>query len=75
MSRSCRTGYGCYCGINTLRAARAGLKIKKVGFAERKTPKGGQRERTEREVHDGKASRVKNFRRLAMLQTAPLDCD
>jgi len=29
----------------------------------------------QREGHDGRASRVKNFRRLAMLKTTPLDCE
>jgi len=49
------------------------------GFIERKTaernaPKGGQKERTHRDGHDGSAGRVKNFRAPAMLKTAPLDC-
>ena len=38
-------------------------------------PKGGQKERAQREGHDGQASRVKNFQRPAMLKTAPLDCE
>jgi hypothetical protein len=43
--------------------------------AQRKSPKGGQKERTTREGHDGSAGRVKNFRAPAMLKTAPLDCE
>jgi hypothetical protein len=46
----------------------------KVGTAKRKTPKGGQKERTHREEHEGWASRVKNFQAPAMLKTTPLDC-
>jgi len=33
------------------------------------------KESMQREGHDGQASRVKNFRRPAMLKTAPLDCE
>jgi hypothetical protein len=53
----------------------AEFKNKKVEFAERKTPKGGQKESSQREGHDGWAGRVKNFRRPAMLKTTPLDCE
>jgi len=28
MNRSCQTGFGCYCGISTVRATLAGSKIK-----------------------------------------------
>jgi len=52
----------------------AGFKIK-VEFAKRKTPKGEQKERMQREGHAGWAGRVKNFQRPAMLKTAPLDCE
>jgi len=40
-----------------------------------KTPKGGQNEHTHREGHAGRASRMKNFRKPAMLKTTPLDCE
>jgi hypothetical protein len=53
----------------------SGGSDKKNWTAKRKTPKGGQKERSQREGHDGWASRVKNFRRPAMLKTAPLDCE
>lgn len=47
----------------------------KIEFAKLKMPKGGQKERAQREGHDGQASRVKNFRRPAMLKTTPLYCE
>ena len=47
----------------------------KIETAQRKTPKGGQKERTQREGHDGWAGRVKNFQAPAMLKTTPLDCE
>jgi hypothetical protein len=37
--------------------------------------KAGQNENPNREDHEGRASRVKNFRMLAMLKTTPLDCE
>jgi hypothetical protein len=43
--------------INTVRVTLAD-PIKKVETAKRKTPKGGQKERTQREGHEGWASRV-----------------
>jgi hypothetical protein len=43
--------------INTVRATLAD-PAKKVETAKRKTPKGGQNERLQREGHDGWASRV-----------------
>jgi hypothetical protein len=43
--------------------------------AQRKTPKGGQKERMYREDHENWAGSVKNFQRPAMLKTTPLDCD
>jgi len=52
-----------------------GIQTKKLNSPNKKTPKGGQKERTQREGHDGEASRVKNFQRPAMLKTAPLDCE
>jgi len=52
-----------------------GIQNKKLSSPKKKTPKGGQKGSTQREGHDGQASRVKNFRRLAMLKTAPLDCE
>jgi hypothetical protein len=53
----------------------SGGSEKKAGSAKRKTPKGGQKERAQREGHDGWASRVKNFQAPAMLKTTPLDCE
>ena len=43
--------------------------------AQRKTPKGGQKERTHREEHGNSAGSVKNFQAPAMLKTTPLDCE
>jgi hypothetical protein len=60
--------------ISTVRATLA-VPQQKAGSAKRKTPKGGQRERAQREGHDGSAGRVKNFRAPAMLKTTPLDCE
>jgi len=47
----------------------------KTATAQRKTPKGGQKERPHREEHGNSAGSVKNFQRPAMLKTAPLDCE
>jgi len=52
----------------------AEFKIKSE-FAKLKTLKSEQKECMQREGHDGWAGRVKNFRRLAMLKMAPLDCE
>jgi hypothetical protein len=43
--------------------------------AQRKPPKGGQKERTIREGHADSADRVKTFRVPAMLKTTPLACE
>jgi hypothetical protein len=43
--------------------------------AQRKPPKGGQKERMTREGHADSAGRVKTFRALAMLKTTPLACE
>jgi hypothetical protein len=43
--------------------------------AQRKTPKGGQKEHAHREEHADQAGRVKNFQVSAMLQTTPLICE
>ena len=59
--------------ISTVRTALAGLN--KIETAQRKTPKGGQKERTHREDHGNSAGSVKNFRAPAMLKTTPLDCE
>jgi len=59
--------------ISTVRPALAGLS--KIKTAQRKTPKGGQKERTHREKHGNLAGSVKNFRVPAMLKTTPLDCE
>ena len=59
--------------ISTVRTALAGLN--KIKTAQRKTPKGGQKERTHREKHGNLAGSVKNFRVPAMLKTTPLDCE
>jgi len=58
--------------ISTERATLAGSKNE---TAQRKPLKSGQNERTHREGHAGSAGRVKNFQALAMLKTAPLDCE
>jgi hypothetical protein len=47
----------------------------KIETAQRKTPKGRQRERTHREEHGNSAGSVKNFQAPAMLKTTPLDCE
>ena len=59
--------------ISTVRTALAGLH--KIETAQRKTPKGGQKERTHREEHGNSAGSVKNFQAPAMLKTTPLDCE
>jgi len=59
--------------ISTLRATLAGSN--KIETAQRKTPKGGQKERTHREEHGNSAGSVKNFQAPAMLKTTPLDCE
>ena len=59
--------------ISTVRTALAGLN--KIKTAQRKTPKGGQKERTHREDHGNSAGSVKNFQASAMLKTTPLDCE
>ena len=59
--------------ISTVRTALAGLS--KIETAQRKTPKGGQKEWTHREDHGNLAGSVKNFRAPAMLKTTPLDCE
>ncbi len=52
--------------ISTVRTALADQR--KVEAAQRKTPKGGQRERTHREEHGAPAGAVKNIREPAMLK-------
>jgi hypothetical protein len=59
--------------ISTVRTTLAGLD--KTRTAQRKTPKGGQKERTHREEHGNSAGSVKNFQVPAMLKTTPLDCE
>jgi hypothetical protein len=59
--------------ISTVRTTLAGLN--KIRTAQRKTPKGGQKERTHREEHGNSAGSVKNFQGPAMLKTTPLDCE
>ena len=59
--------------ISTVRTALAGAN--KIETAQRKTPKGGQRERTHREEHGNSAGSVNNFQAPAMLKTTPLDCE
>jgi len=59
--------------ISTVRTALAGLN--QIETAQRKTPKGGQRERTHREDHGNSAGSVKNFQAPAMLKTTPLGCE
>jgi len=59
--------------ISTVRTTLAGAS--KIETAQRKTPKGGQKERTHREEHGNSAGSVKNFQAPAMLKTTPLDCE
>jgi hypothetical protein len=49
--------------------------LNKIETAQRKTPKGGQKERPHREEHGNSAGSVKNVRAPAMLKTTPLDCE
>jgi hypothetical protein len=56
-----------------LRTTLAGLN--QIETAQRKTLKGGQKERTHREEHGNSAGSVKNFQAPAMLKTTPLDCE
>ena len=73
MNRSHPEGEQLLLCISTVRTALAGLS--KIETAQRKTPKGGQTERTHREDHGNSAGSVKNFRAPAMLKTTPLDCE
>jgi hypothetical protein len=43
--------------------------------AQRKSPKGGQKEHPHREGHADAAGRVKTFQTPAMLKTTPLVCE
>jgi len=52
-----------------------GFESNKIKTAQRKTPKGGQKERAYREEHGNSAGSVKNFQAPAMLKTTPLDCE
>ena len=72
MNRSYPEGIQLLLRISTVRATLA-VPEQKPGSAKRKPLKGGQKERAQREGHDGWAGRVKNFRRPAMLKTTPLD--
>ena len=73
MNRSHPEGEQLLLWISTLRTTLADSN--KIGTAQRKTPKGGQRERTHREEHGNSAGSVKNFQAPAMLKTTPLDCE
>jgi hypothetical protein len=73
MNRSHPEGGKLLLCISTVRTTLAGST--KTGTAQRKTPKGGQKERTHREEHGNLAGSVKNFRAPAMLKTTPLDCE
>jgi hypothetical protein len=73
MNRSHPEGEQLLLCISTVRTALAGAS--KIETAQRKTPKGGQKERTHREEHGNLAGSVKNFRAPAMLKTTPLDCE
>jgi hypothetical protein len=53
----------------------AGAKIKKLEPPKERRRKVEQRERPNREDHEGQASHVKNFQAPAMLKTTPLDCE
>jgi hypothetical protein len=61
--------------ISTVRTTLAGLYPTRSRTAQRKTPKGGQKERAYREEHGNPARSVKNFQAPAMLKTTPLDCE
>jgi len=73
MNRSHPEGGQLLLCISTVRTALAGPN--QIGTAQRKTPKGGQKERTHREEHGNSAGSVKNFQAPAMLKTTPLDCE
>jgi hypothetical protein len=74
MNRSYPEGKQLLLRISTVRATLA-VTQQKAGSAKRKPSKGGQKERAQREGHEGWAGRVKNFRGPAMLKTTPLDCE
>jgi len=73
MNRSHPEGGKLLLCISTVRPTLAGPN--KIGTAQRKTLKGGQKERTHREEHGNLAGSVKNFQAPAMLKTTPLDCE
>jgi len=73
MNRSHPEGERLLLCISTVRTTLAGSN--KIDTAQRKTPKGGQKERTHREGHGNSAGSVKTFQASAMLKTTPLDCE
>jgi hypothetical protein len=73
MNRSHPEGGQLLLCISTVRMALAGSN--QIGTAQRKTPKGGQKERSHREENGNSAGSVKNFQAPAMLKTTPLDCE
>jgi len=73
MNRSHPEGVQLLLCTSTVRTSLAGAI--QIETAQRKTPKGGQRERTHREEHGNPARFVKNFQPPAMLKTTPLDCE
>jgi hypothetical protein len=73
MNRSHPKGEKLLLWISTLRTTLAGSN--KIETAQRKTLKGGQKERQRREGNGNLAGSVKNFQAPAMLKTTPLDCE
>jgi hypothetical protein len=73
MNRSHPKGGKLLLWISTLETTLADSN--KIGTAQRKTPKGGQKERQQREGNGNLAGSVKNFQAPAMLKTTPLDCE
>src|SRR5208282_5821991 len=59
--------------ISTVRTTLADSS--KNETAQRKPPKGGQKERARREGHGDSAGSVKTFQAPAMLKTTPLGCE
>jgi len=65
---------GCYC-VSARTDDSGGVKNKKLGPPNEKRRKAQQNERSNREGHASRASRVKNFQVPAMLKTTPPDCE
>jgi hypothetical protein len=70
-----KTGKRLLLRISTVRVLWRKFKIKKLKPLKKDAERRTTKRDSQREGHDGRASRVKTFQRPAMLKTAPLDCE